>query len=330
MGWIVVYSYIVITVQLLTVICHSCGFYLLKCLRRQGHTDVQIILVMNLSVTEILLNMSYIILFVLKISVTMNSMKSISDIVHYIDIISAVFVNFNYYMTMIYIALNKMLQVFLNIKYSLFCRTSNVKYLLAATWLTSLSLCSIVLGADTIEGFNFHKTVKYFYTSFDFLFIAIFVVSHTYIFSQYRHACSMPPHCSTTRNRNHKRKKQGVWKTFRASRFYLSCVLIITFTFLTIIPKLVALFVFPYIKNDHVTIACGILIGLFYHVSFLVDALIYVFMDRAVWLLLRKKMKKSGLLRRLKRRKEDVFAQIELQTPIARTLSSLTHSASIV
>ena len=306
MHWTVIYCYIMILVQFITVCFHSCGFYLLRCIRKNGNDDIQLILVMNLSASEVFLNISYIIIFSLNISRSSSDSHDVYEIVKYIDIVSSTFINFVYYLTMIYIAINKILEVLLNLKYELHCNKTKTKYLLGATWILGFGICVAVIISVKLAAFQYQDPITYFYTTLDIAYILIAVTSHGYVFYVYKQSRSGPLQ-SRCRLLNSRKCSLSTWKTFRGSRFYISFILIFSFVFLTILPKLVYFFIYPHIELESGKMVSGIIVGVLYHISFLADAFIYVFVHRPVKNLLWKKLRTISCLRNTVRTMPHVF-----------------------
>lgn len=293
MEWAVIYWSVMLFVQMSTITFHTCGLYLLQCLRRSGRGDVQLLLVMNLSVSEILLNVTYALLFTLNISFNYGHVHLTAlYVMRYIEIFSSACVNLVYYSCMIYIAVNKMLEVFLNLKYHIYCKKKNVLYLLSATWVISFMTFIAFSVLERLIQIDYHGILTYFYTSVDFIFILIVCLTHSYIFRRYRKSRVPGTNCPLRLVSKQKHKKISILQTFQNSRFYISCVLIVTFILFTIVPKLLAFFVYPSLNDVSLKLISGVTIGILYHISFIVDAFIYVFMLRPVKQLLLKKIRK--------------------------------------
>lgn len=330
------YYYSTMVVQIITILFHSCGLYLLRCVRHNGSDDVQLYLVMNLSACEVLLNLTYISLFSIDLAHGDQKQGYIKTIHAIIAVTSGSCFNFVYYFTMIYIAINKMLEVYLNLKYQLACNIKNVKYLLLGTWLFGGILGSCMLFAEQFYAFDVTNANNYFYTILDIMYIFIAIATHGYIFHKYRMSRMVPPHhlkhiakksqlalphCKKLINPK-KKRKQSLWKTFQGSRFYISCILIVTFLFLQVVPKLIVFFLYPNLpENSSSKAIIGCLFGVLYYVSFLADVFIYVFVHRHVKQMLWKKMSTVRFLKHFVPKKTCVLrtalqAQMTVASPM--------------
>lgn len=294
MHWTIIYRCIMILIQVVNVLLHTGGLYLIASLRKNGKANVQILLVMNLSISELMLNMTYIVMFALNIRFTAEPSHEILNVMKYTDIISGLCVNLVYYLTMIYISINKMLEVLMNLKYEVYCNKNNAKNLLFSTWLLAMIVCTFAIISEIFLDFRHHTPMTCFYTTLDIVFILIAITSHSYIFYQYRQSQNGPNFRKTLFR---KKYTQSLWRTFKGSRFYLSFFLITAFVVLTIIPKLIAFFVFPHLDNNRLKLVIGIMVGISYHISFMVNGFIYVFMHKSVKKILLKKFRKYRSLK---------------------------------
>ena len=133
--------------QLGNLFLHSLGCYLLVTLYRNGEDTVQRLLVINLSITEALLS-------------CLGAIETLSEIIcrhsestsaAYVDGMVSTFestgIVFVYFLTMYYVTFDRLLAIYLNIKYGLYCNEYRAKKLLTATWLcgvaVSLSITSV-------------------------------------------------------------------------------------------------------------------------------------------------------------------------------------------
>lgn len=259
------------------------------------------LLVMNLSITEVFLNITYIIIFSCNILMTHypSNSPAYQAVVDNTDMASATFLKLIYYLTMIYLALNKALEVILNIQYQTYCTKKNLKYLLGVTWILGIVFYIAIAISTYFYGFNSKETMNYFYTALDFIFLILATVTHGYIFHIYRQS-RKDPQLTRSVSIYAKKAKQSIWVVFKNSRFYISALLIATFIFMVVVPKLVFFFAWNYIrKNKLVSIVFGTFIGVLYYISFTIDVLIYVFLHPQLKNLLWKKLKKIKYFNKL-------------------------------
>ena len=140
-------SAVLLTLQTISIAFHSGGLYLLKCLRENASDDIQLLLVVNLSVSEVLLNISYIVLFVCNL-MWQNLGTSGYAVWHYTQIVSGSTLKFAYYATMVYLTVNKLLEMVLNIDYVRVCTMAKGKILLAMTWLVAVCFSVVMIAIN--------------------------------------------------------------------------------------------------------------------------------------------------------------------------------------
>ena len=130
---------VLVAVQTCSITFHMGGLYLLRCLNKSGRGgDIQLMLVGNLSATEVLLNLTYVILFSCNL-VTHKVESSGTQVWDAVQLLSGSTLKFVYYATMVYLTVNKLLEVVLNISYPNHCTKRRGKILLAATWALGFS-----------------------------------------------------------------------------------------------------------------------------------------------------------------------------------------------
>ena len=277
---------ILLLLNLLNSFLHTTGFYLLICLYKEGNQEVQILFLINLSLVEGFVNItgfiSQITFFYIKPSIIAN------EIYTYIWIINETGINFIYFMAIIYITVDKWLEILLNIKYFLYVNERKVKYLLTATWLTGLLFSiglSVAVGVFKIDFENIQEELtKFYYPTFDFVFITVLIVCYVYIFRQFKQT-RVKPHLqqpSVT-------VRQSTFLVFRKSKFFIPFLLTFTFVLFVIIPDLLYLFIVVISDNFSVELDTACYIS--YALSDLVDAILYIFLYGDVRRLLWRKIK---------------------------------------
>ena len=279
---------ILLLINLLNTFLHITGFYLLFCLYKEGNQEVQIIFLINLSLIEGFMNItgfiSQITFFYIETSTIAN------EIYTYIWIIDDTGINFIYFMTITFITIDKWLEILLNIKYFLYVNERKVKYLLTATWLIGLLFSiglSVAVGAFKIDYENIEeKLVKFYYPTFDFIFIIVLIVCYAYIFRQFKQTRVMPHQQQTSTT---VAVRQSTFLVFRKSKFFIPFLLTLTYVLFVLIPDLLYLFIA--VVNDNFSVELDTACYISYAVSDLVDAILYIFLYDDVRRLLWRKIK---------------------------------------
>ena len=223
---------ILLLLNLLNTFLHTTGFDLLFHLYKEGNQEVQILFLINLSLIEGFVNItgfiSQITFFYIETSTIAN------EIYTYIRIIHATGMAFIYLMAIIYITVDKWLEILLNIKYSLYVNERRVKYLLTATWLIGLLFnigLSVAVGVFKIDYENIKaELIKFYYPTFDFIFIIVLIACNAYIFRQFKQTRAMPHQQQTSATAA---VHQSTFLVFRKSKFFIPSLL--TFTFVSFV-----------------------------------------------------------------------------------------------
>jgi hypothetical protein len=274
------------TIAFINIIVHSIGLYLLLCLHKNNDGDINQMYIINLSAVELLGNTFWFLTDLLNlIEVFITPLPIIADARVYISFITCTMFLFVYYMSMVYITIDKFLEILLNIKYPIYCNTTKTKYLLTVTWVLGFFFCISLIVVCKLGGFEYRVPfVKYVYPTFDFLFICIVVACYSYIIHRYKKTRSSIPQC-----KNKLKPQNNVFNVCFKSRFYISFLLMLTFMCLVIMPDLIYLFCTINHHDDVIKSPNGILLIL-YHISFHSDAWIYIFLQPHVKRLLLKKL----------------------------------------
>ena len=233
-----------------------------------------------------------------------------------------------YYATMTYLALNKLLEILLNISYQSYCTNRGTKILLMGTWIVGflffISMCvhhsggtdipdninnnnnniinnnsnNISAPITNVMNFtnrtqkftsrtNYNEIFTYFYTGFDIFFILIAMSTHGYLFHKYRHTRMQPSLTRTGSNFSTQKEPESLWRVFRNSRFYISCLLMATFVGMVVLPKFIYFFLFRHIDDRLCKHILSVVVALLYYLSFALDAVIYIFLHpplkRLLW-----------------------------------------------
>lgn len=153
------------------------------------------LLIMNLNLTEILLNFTYMILFSLNIYFYKNSsymlLNEIYEYHHcYLHQLGLLFVN------------------------GFYCNQQDIRsiYEFEIRWVFYMDL-----HGEYIQCFQFHTSMTFFYIALDIIYIFIAIGTSSYIFKQSRK--SQDAHVGT----KIKPKKLSLWKALKFSKFYIFC-----------------------------------------------------------------------------------------------------------
>ena len=280
-------------VNLVTAILHILGCYLLTCQYRYGVQTSNQLFLINLSISEGTLNILEI------LSIPINGIESISEQVvrtiddcqYYVKIVRGYGCVVMYYLTMVYLTLDKLFDILLNIRYPLYWREEYTKRLLKATWGITLT---IAITASIVHYFyqvEFHEILDtYAYPILDVIFILIALVTYGFIFHKYKQT-RRPPVGGMTAI-----PSPGRFQIFMKSRFFIPVLLITTFITFMAIPDMISPYCIHHIWEDRSN-AENTMIRISFAVSYLSDAIIYIWVKYSVRTLL---LSKLGFIRPLR------------------------------
>ena len=207
-----------------------------------------------------------------------------------------------FYFDMVYITLDKLLEILLNIKYPLYWNKRRTKILLLVTWCVSGVVVVVVSLLHAYLDFEWEVyAFKYCFPVLNFVFIVVACSSYSFIFYKFRQTRTprkvgkretddslLPDGRISKEKYGAVKTDKGVFQLIRRSRFFMIFLLIVTFLMFIVVPDLTYLFVHV-INNKHsknLEIACWIL----YAVGNLADCYIYIFLQPPVRKLLIKKI----------------------------------------
>ena len=283
------------TVNLITTILHTLGGYLLIYQYHNGSQDSQQLFLINLAISEGVANLLQFLInpisdmFSMSIKVAFVTNK----VQYYIKTLRGYGFVTVYFLTMIYLTLDRLFDILLNIRYPLYWNEKNTRKLLTITWAMSISTAITVSIVDWVYEIGSHEILDiYIYPTFDIVFTIIAVLTYGFIFHKYKQTRAPPTHATCTSHLG----RPHTLRVFQNSRFYIPVLLITTFIVFMVIPEMIHLCLVV-IKGTHFNPLKTIL-TILWALSYLSDAIIYIFMKPSVRRLL---LRKFGVRRRERR-----------------------------
>ena len=239
---------------------------------RQHSTEQ--VYVINLALTEGFINLFEGVRRIMElITLHGNSSSLLVNVQNYLMIVLLTGISFVYYADMIYLTIDRLMLVLLNIKYSLYWNERKAFHLVAWTWVCGVALsvvvCLLTYYNDYDWEYNFYT---FFYPILEILFILVAISAYVLIFREYARTRSVPGAGP--------QQRLSWWKIFRNSRFYISVLLILTFFLFMVVPDLTYLTVLK--LRGSVPDWMGTTVWISYAISNMFDFIIYMFMDRRV------------------------------------------------
>ena len=201
-------SAVLLTLCFLNILAHTIGLYPLTYLYKNGGETPQMVLIINLSfvecMTNVFLSLIYFRFF--------NFLLFHDEVTVYFDMLLHSNINIVYYLTKMYIIIDKFLEVWLNLKYQLHCTVKRAKYLIICTWIFGFILFTVAIIVYTLQGYLDHIPVIYIFSSLNFIFIILAIGLYSFIFHKYRLSRMNPVQNTNASN-------QSLFYVFRHSRF---------------------------------------------------------------------------------------------------------------
>lgn len=299
---------VLVSLNIANVLLHSIGIYLLVKIQQRNSGNIQTVYVINLSVCEAIMNFLELLRRIPSFFTIRADVESTISVVNeYIHIVMFTGISFVFYWVMIFLTLDRLLDILLNIRYPIYWNETKTKNLLGGTWFLGVMLCVTVSMLYYSIGFDWEDAFfKYFYPAISIGFIGLAIVTYGFIFKRYRRTrtnpvCFYNNPIATNQNFNTidtttSNRQPNAWTVFRKSRFYISVLLILSFIFFMLIPDMTyLLYGIIHKKKDEVLVAaCWIS----YAISNCVDAIIYIFLQADVRKLLWMKIRQFNPFRK--------------------------------
>ena len=287
------WSILTLVFSLANVLLHGAGIYLLWCLRRHSRLKIQNFYLMSLSGSELLMNLLNILL---NLSEMLDQNGNVSsNLSRYILIVNFTGVAFVFHTSMIFITFDRLLELLLNIKYPVYWNEDKTKFLLLGTWIFGMfiSITVCCLSGLLPGGFQWERYFFiFFFPSIEVVFVVLAIATYTFIFRKFKNTRQLPvvyiprnanPPTDRINPINTKKKSpktNSSCRIFIRSKFFIPVLLILTFFVFVVGADLVYLVVIVIQKNNDQII--GYMLSISYAISNLIDAWIYIFLQREV------------------------------------------------
>ena len=133
-----------------------------------------------------------------------------------------------------------------------------------------------------------HETLDlYIYPTFDVVFLITAIITYVYIFHKYKQS-RLPP--TPLHRRSSMVECVKTFKVFKQSRFYIPLLLTLTFVVFMVIPEFVNLSRVASGRKSTEDVALTTCLKIMWTLSYLVDAVIYIWMKTSVRKLMKRKL----------------------------------------
>ena len=232
-------------------------------------------IIMNLSVAEILMSLS---------DLTQNILSRHklfpipSTRIKYLTITQSCLFVIPSFLIMTVLAVDRFLEIYLHLRYCNLINRKKLKILLFLCWCTGFVGAAILLPLAAVGKDSATIIFKYPFPIIEGMFLMVAISSYSYIYNKFKN-----------RNNNEIKNKNSIKSKFRKRNFFAPTLIICTFIIFVLSPDIANLFLF-YITDIGSSYHANIML-LCYVIGYILDAIIYIFLQERVR---RKLIKKTG------------------------------------
>lgn len=289
---IVIFSIVLCVV---TIILHSIGSYYLISLYRHGDQGPEQLLLINVSLSGLVFTIAHVLLTPIEtlMPVPESVVETLVSVQAYLTIFDG-YGGLIYYVCMIYLSIDRLLDIALNIKYHLYCNINKTTVLLRATWGIGLFITFALMFMHGFTDYDVINALAFIYPAFDFVFVVIAFTVYGFLFHKYRLSRLPPARQALKRTLSVQRSasdsmRPTVFQVFQTSRFHMPVCLIGCFLICIVVPDFLYLIMITGVDLNFEVVSS------IYNFSFVascfVDAIIYIFMSPSLKRVLLKKIR---------------------------------------
>jgi len=230
----------------IAAILHSIGFYFLKRFKADSIcSSSQRLCLLNLCFVEFLLSVNGIII---RMIIVITSPQLPLELVFTIECIQIGFVNPWYISVMILLTFDRLLIVYLNIRYHLYVSTKKTALALSAALIMSGIVVTITMLAQKSWLERFHVLLAFVSPTYDLVFILVALLAYGYLYVQVQRnnakrkklleGLSSNSNSSATESAEATKEANSSWKRIKRG-FYLPTIFVLSFLCFWAIPDLV-------------------------------------------------------------------------------------------
>ena len=248
-----------------SIILHSSGIYLLSAAYRGDRRRTQVILMINLAISELLLSLGVLSRNAVMLFSKGNALSV--KVANFIFMMEITTFSLVFYATMALIPLHRCFTILIGLRSMNSWSSSKTRIICYITW-----GCSILAGAIFITLKYFLKFEQkavlfaYSHSLMDCAMVIIFVVTYGLIYKKFKRSERF------FTNTMHRRATN--------SKFYIQTLLIVTFIIFIVLPDIIIFFYVMILKRESPILFAAVSIS--YTLSVMVDATIYIFLQKPV------------------------------------------------
>ena len=275
------------------VLLHSTGCFLLWKTYKRSQITTQKLILLHLSIFEGLINLIFLVMYVMHLSVDPQSESYNMILMYFIQPVTSS-LNYVIIFIMLFMTLDRLMAVVLNL------RVSRTKKVLVAIWIFGLllSVCFILLRIYMSR--SIYKLIRiihvYLQLAFSILFVITALLTYAIIFWKYKISRNSLEADSSNGNGQQQHSPM---------HFYIPLLIVSTYVILNATPYIIGIFIK---KSNEVLFMINIL----HYLGYMSDALIYIF--------LQPKVRKELFMCCRRRNSPEPSNNITLQSTVDRTV----------
>ena len=278
------YYYVLITVSCLPLSLHLVGLLLLWKARLMYCNKSQLLFLVNLSVAEFLFVLLGILMYV-------SSVTGHSQISYHCTVLQYTGATLAYFLIMIFMTVDRFLEIYLNLKYPLYWNAKSTRNLMAVMWFTCTAFSLAGLLSPGFTKVRLYEVCyKYLFPSIELTFLLIATLVYGYVLVKLRWNPLVCTNCMVVKQRHQRRRMSG---------FFVPALVVITFILFAVLPDLVQFH--AHVVGRKLSDEAEFFVYLMYLLAMLADALIYLLLSPPLRTIIRKKITSSPLKMRRRR-----------------------------
>lgn len=230
---IAILNFITIILIIVSILCLSLGFYPLLSLKRDDAATVHHLLLLNLNIASLTLDILPLLEILIFRVVEISIAKRFLYHSYMIDIVLSQTV---YRLTMLAIIVDKLMEIKLNLKYSVYWDEYKTVCLNIASWFFGCSLFTITLFFHHLVDFRFERYYPPFIIfPYKIIYIMFSTIAMGFIFYKFNQSRLLPAGSTSIQVQ----KREGFFRVFFKSRFVVPVSLTITYIVFILTPSLI-------------------------------------------------------------------------------------------
>lgn len=270
------FAVFLLVLVLINIVFHSISLYVLLKMRSYYERNIQLVYLGSICCNEFLNCLISAAMFVIR--VRYNDSTS-NEIEHYFNMVRGNVIFMSYFLTMIALLLDKVLQVLLDINYTVYWNLTKANNLILGIWFFSFLQCTIVF----ILYFAANIRIMTYFAVYIILgggitFVVSATISNCYLFYKFRKSRIRPF------NNNNRQQSMTRWfSVFKKSRFFIPVMLITIYVLFQLTPAIVyTILVYKTTIDEKNLKIVRLYMAISFNIALLFDSILFIFFEPVV------------------------------------------------